>query len=566
MSEKEKDSPQDTRMVPMPAPTLNDIERELGGEEEKVEVGQDASDHHEKREESKTLAVTNAKKTVERIAVDSPLPPASTARAQSSSSPTANNNTATWMKCAVLLIIIILLGILAMTAVIFIELKDDDNVNSTDRNIDGGDNNPTTENPLPTARPSTNSPTPGNNDPTSLPSQEPFDETLTPTFRPTPGIDDNECPTPVFRSIANQSGAVLLDGLQECPLDIVSCEARVVLPFEFPNYNSLFMSPTQPYRSIFVSPDATIRFFKNGFANPFCASDCGGIGVAQSRIPYASYSGEIWTLATASEKFVVSWENVSWNQNCCDDLINAQATLYANGNVEICWGSGSIADAFIFSGIWDLSQGYSDIDFPMRGDPFWETGQAEIWPSNQCRTFDFFSGRLEWTFPEQECSRVTYSCESSQRIQLPFDSESENLSSGVLPLPLATNPAVACPRFDEDSDQKVQWYEFVANAMNSCVCVELRSFSIPAIVGVYYKNQTSTTTSTYCDSLSCIQNSDFTSESILWRTVPGQTYKIAVSLLPFGEENGPYQLRVIESPCTGETEPNGGLLLAGSCS
>jgi hypothetical protein len=520
--------------VPMP-PSPTDTNRDFG--EEKNEVGEESESVSERMKKNKSTSETKMAPVVKEKIETKP----SEDRQQSSPDTSGDTNnvndrSSTWMKYCVSLIAITLLVILGMTVAIFIEFQDD---NDSDRNVNQNDGDLSDD-----------------EQPTISPSLQPFHENPTPipslsTFQPT---TTNDCQISTFNSIANQPGAVLLSGLQECQLGIFACEAKVVLPFEFPYYNSIYVSPADSYTTIFVSPDATIRFFKNGFSNIFCASDCAGIAVARGRVPHEFYSGEIWTLAE-EEKFTVSWENISFDGECCDTLINAQATLYPNGDVLVCWGSGNIID-LIYAGIWDMSRA-SGIDFPMLGDPFWDTGQAEEWPTNQCRTFKF--SLLQWTFPDQESSLTPYSCESPQCIQLPFDAERESLIFGTVPSAGVFNPASACPRFDEDSNQKTKWYDF--SATDSCACVQVRSMDSPFIVGVY-KSQTGV-----CDSLSCIENSDFTSESIVWRTVPGQSYKIAVSLMPFAD-GGSYQLRVIESPtlCAGQMEPNSSLLLPGSCS
>jgi hypothetical protein len=551
--------------VPMP-PSPTGQNRDFG--EEKNEVGEESESVSERVKKNKSTSETKEAPVIhEEKGGDSKHEKTETKPSedrQQSSPDTSrdtnnvNDGSSKWMKYCVSLIAIILLVILGMTVAIFVEFQDG-NVSDTNVNQNDGDPNPGTDSPTPNGP--TISPTPGKDlsddeQSTISPSLQPFDEDHSPTpslstFHPTTTAD---CQIPTFKSIANQPGAVLLSGLQECQLGIFACEAKVVLPFEFPYYDSIYVSPTDSYTTIFVSPDATIRFFKNGFSNSFCASHCGGIAVARGIVPHEFYSGEIWILAE-DEKLTVSWEKIFFDAECCDTLINAQATLYPNGDVLVCWGSGNIIDDVIYAGIWDLSRA-SDIDFPMLGDPFWDTGQAEEWPTNQCRTFKF--SLLQWTFPDQECQLTSYSCESPQRIQPPFDAESESLIFGAVPSAGVSNPALACPRFDEDSNQKTKWYDF--RATDSCACVELRSVDSPFIVGVY-KNQTAV-----CDSLSCIGNSDFTSESIVWRTVPGQSYKIAVSLMPFAD-GGSYQLRVIESPtlCAEQMEPNSSFLLPGSC-
>jgi len=102
--------------------------------------------------------------------------------------------------------------------------------------------------------------------------------------------------------------------------------------------------------------------------------------------------------------------------------------------------------------------------------------------------------------------------------------------------------------------------------------VELRSSNAPFILGVYRY----ATDQASCNDLICIMETDFTSESIVWRPSPEQKYKLAVSLLPsptsiVGEDDGDllgtYELTVLESEayCRIFQVADQAFLLPGSC-
>ena len=76
----------------------------------------------------------------------------------------------------------------------------------------------------------------------------------------------------------------------------------------------------------------------------------------------------------------------------------------------------------------------------------------------------------------------------------------------------------------------------------ACLCTTLRSMENAFIIAVL---STATDTDT-CDGMTCISESDFTSESIVWRIAEGRKYKVAVSVLPGGLPTGTYDLTVID--------------------
>ena len=76
----------------------------------------------------------------------------------------------------------------------------------------------------------------------------------------------------------------------------------------------------------------------------------------------------------------------------------------------------------------------------------------------------------------------------------------------------------------------------------TCLCTTLRSMENAFIIAVL-----STTNDTdTCEGMTCINESDFTSESVVWRVAEGRKYKVAVSVLPSGPPTGTYDLTVID--------------------
>jgi len=117
-------------------------------------------------------------------------------------------------------------------------------------------------------------------------------------------------------------------------------------------------------------------------------------------------------------------------------------------------------------------------------------------------------------------------CETATRIEIPFFESETNEGARTAGL---SDPAFACPRFDSES-APIVFYELIGDG--SCSCVELRGNNA-FIMGVYQSS---------CDSLECIADSDFTSESIIWRTSQAESYRIAVSVLPSGPPLGTFSL------------------------
>jgi hypothetical protein len=127
---------------------------------------------------------------------------------------------------------------------------------------------------------------------------------------------------------------------------------------------------------------------------------------------------------------------------------------------------------------------------------------------------------------------------------LPVPSTLFDQSLSNIPVtPNYDNPAVACADRFNFPDAIVKWYEVTAEE-NTCFCVRLSSFDNAFIIGVLQSDAEE------CDiSTRCINESDFTSQSIAWRTSPSTTYKLAVSVLPGGgsPDVGTFLLNVVDS-------------------
>ena len=105
-----------------------------------------------------------------------------------------------------------------------------------------------------------------------------------------------------------------------------------------------------------------------------------------------SLEGSIYTAATETDSFLVSWEKVNPVGNT-EFEINFQVELYFDGTIDIRWGTGAYPDSRSMnvhledscSANYFYAGAYGDL-FIADGSKY--TGyEAESWPSNQCRRF-----------------------------------------------------------------------------------------------------------------------------------------------------------------------------------
>ena len=274
-----------------------------------------------------------------------------------------------------------------------------------------------------------------------------------------------------------------------------------------------------------MSPNGLVRFY------PDCL-DCAGIAVSEKyTVAHDTYQGEIWIRKIEGNFLIVSWEDVGFDDMVHTNL-NAQMTLYPNGNVDLCWGEGW-SDRPIRATIWDAS---NDWAFPVNsGPPFQQDGSFDTdWPANQCRFFrPNDNGSMGW-FETQTCPGQT--CETATPIRPPHYN-SGSLANGTD----SEMFSMTCDRYPFDTSvNDVVWYE-VESSTSDCSCVEFRSMDNAFTVGIF----SSPTGGANCTSLECVSATDFTSESIVWRYEPNQTYRIAGSVLP-GTSEGRFTLSVVD--------------------
>jgi hypothetical protein len=107
--------------------------------------------------------------------------------------------------------------------------------------------------------------------------------------------------------------------------------------------------------------------------------------------------GDIVTLTRVTlDSFLFSWENVAFSRDRISGdgvgNVNAQAELFANGAVNICYGQGDIAGkrfaAGIEGGVNDPYWTEGAVQYPLPDDQFFSSdGITVIWPTNTCYCF-----------------------------------------------------------------------------------------------------------------------------------------------------------------------------------
>lgn len=159
-------------------------------------------------------------------------------------------------------------------------------------------------------------------------------------------------------SLSNEATKLLVYAL-----DCSRCFVEVELPFPFP---------------FFSSTSSMIVVDSNGYIEND-AKDV-RIDVAWANLNPSLIGANMWTLETVNS-FIVTWETVRLNNG--GGFVNAQAFLYRNGDVELCWGEGELINSDISAGIIPVDDEYDA--HPATGLPFDSQGTAVVWLSNQCR-------------------------------------------------------------------------------------------------------------------------------------------------------------------------------------
>ena len=190
-----------------------------------------------------------------------------------------------------------------------------------------------------------------------------------------------------FFSLAEFPGSRSLDEISDCD----ECEQTVQLPFALS-----WPGATNKISSVTVSTDGVIHLLGCGLLG----TSCGEIRVVEADLD-PSLNGEIWVATippTASvevrqsdtsneaQAYVVSWESIPFHDRS-NTFVNAQATIYPEGNVLLCWGDGFPGVNFFSAGV--LYPGIG-VFVPPAIDVFDDDGKsiAGIWPANQCQYFD----------------------------------------------------------------------------------------------------------------------------------------------------------------------------------
>jgi hypothetical protein len=148
---------------------------------------------------------------------------------------------------------------------------------------------------------------------------------------------------------------------------------------------------------LIVSTNGQINIRSNDYFSNCCNADPIGaygkprIAVAQEDL-HPGTGGDISTLVkTGPDSIMVSWENVRFYYD--RGSVNAQAELFANGAVNICYGEGNTAGNSFAAGI----------EGGGRNDPYWSgdavaiplpddehfnsNGITSSWPTNKCYCF-----------------------------------------------------------------------------------------------------------------------------------------------------------------------------------
>jgi hypothetical protein len=322
-------------------PTIEDIQREFGGDAEAPEP--------------------NTEPTPE------PATAAASAPAASSEDEEAPSHRRRWRQI-ILCFSILLLIVIALQGVIIgilVNRDNDDNDggnNNPDRDIDG-DNEANQDD--------------AEEDPTEAPTAEP---TVTPMTS-----------SSSFQSIAGLPESQRLMGVSNCD----DCQETVRFPLEFQFGGS-------PVRAATVSSDgsldltcdtgttcATIDVLAISLAIPTQTADGGGVYL----LPQSSTS--LGTAQTKQntvfepavyDKLVISWESIPLYEQTDDEaVVNVQVTLFGDsGEVEICFGQGDVNGNTFRTGVWDIEQ---QLYYPAVGDPFDAFGFANDFPINTCQRF-----------------------------------------------------------------------------------------------------------------------------------------------------------------------------------
>ena len=220
---------------------------------------------------------------------------------------------------------------------------------------------------------------------------------LSPSSQPTRAI----CPPGLaFTSISENDDATLLT-----ISDKDDERERVDLDFDFKwlgGENTVSAVVVDTNGQIVITDDAATNLPDS--YNSFAIGSYGWprVAVAQKDLSALSSGGGIATLISSRpDSIMISWENSEFL--CAGGNVNAQAELFANGAVNICYGTGNIAYGTFPAGI--EGGGVNDaywtegaVAYPLPGSPFNSTtGKTSEWPTNKCYCFTPGDGFAEST-------------------------------------------------------------------------------------------------------------------------------------------------------------------------
>jgi hypothetical protein len=232
--------------------------------------------------------------------------------------------------------------------------------------------------------------------PSDIPSDAPSDA---PSDTPSDAPSDvpSDAPGPTFGWTSGPKGLVFKpifgDGGTRLPISSSDDSTELVdLGFDFK-----WLGYDTTVSQVRVSTNGQINIRSDDTDNNCCWVDPIGaygkprIAVAQEDLNPRT-SGEIATLVKRGVgSIVVSWENVSFYYD--QGNVNAQAELFANGAVNICYGEGNMGGQRFSAGI--EGGGGSDpywngdaVVLPLSDDEHFNSdGITSSWPTNKCYSF-----------------------------------------------------------------------------------------------------------------------------------------------------------------------------------
>jgi len=197
-----------------------------------------------------------------------------------------------------------------------------------------------------------------------------------------------------FVKLSDNPDATLVLKDSNCTRDALGspdCPEEVILPFDFPWFSDTLI------RSVVVGNTGQIHmdgeWYPRGNDGAGLPVEVGGASPGP-RIAVASEDRinlwvDVYTLEKA-ESFIISWESETSGSG--DLIVNAQAELFSNGDIELRWGPSAETRLYALSisaGIEDNSRPVPEA-YPVTGFPFdGETGvvSSNAFPSSQCRRF-----------------------------------------------------------------------------------------------------------------------------------------------------------------------------------